>query len=95
MKKNILVCSIYFLINIICQNISAQATDSKVVTFKTDKYGIAYLIKTNDVHATSYIRKGRVFGEIIVRYITGKKLDSGMEYAARKNGFNLLISQTS
>jgi len=81
MKKTILVCSLYFLFNIICQNISAQLTDSKVFTnaaftFKTDKYGIADLSKTNDVHATSYIRKGRVFGEITVRYITGKKLDS-------------------
>jgi len=77
MKKNILFCSIYFLCNIICQNISAQLTDSKVFTnaaftFKTDKYGIADLIKTNDVHATNNIRKGRVFGEITVRYITGK-----------------------
>ena len=45
MKKTILVCSLYFLFNIICQNISAQLTDSKVFTnaaftFKTAVYSL-------------------------------------------------------
>lgn len=60
---------------------SAQQDEKRLVTnaaftFKVDRYGIADLSKTGDVHPTSYIRKGQVFGEVTIRYTHNGKLDS-------------------
>jgi hypothetical protein len=81
MRKLLLICQLACLLNSLPNGIAAQATDPKILTnaaftFKTDRYGITDLTRTNDVHTTSYIRKGRVFGEVTVRYIHGRKLDS-------------------
>lgn len=58
-----------------------QASKEKLLTnaaftIKPDRYGIGELLKTNDVHPTDYIRRGRVFGEVIIRYISNRKLDT-------------------
>lgn len=45
-------------------------------TLKADRYGIGELYRTNDVHNTNYIRRGRVFGEVVARYFHGRKLDT-------------------
>jgi hypothetical protein len=45
-------------------------------TIKTNRYGISELFKTNDVHVTNYIRNGRVFGDVIVRFANGRRMDS-------------------
>ncbi|HVG42689.1 MAG TPA: hypothetical protein VM888_13850, partial [Chitinophagaceae bacterium] len=60
---------------------SAQTTEKKKVsnaafTFAADRYGISDLSKTGDVHPTNYIRQGRVFGDVIIRYTHNRKLDT-------------------
>ena len=41
---------------------------------KTNRHGLGELRRTGDIHATNYIRKGGVFGEVTVRYIQERKL---------------------
>ena len=75
----------YFLTSAFCFAITnytrSQQPEQKffrnaAFTLKTDKYGIAELSKTNDVHPTNYVRQGRVFGDVTVRYVHNRKLDS-------------------
>jgi hypothetical protein len=80
-KHFIIVCSSLNFVISLSNTLTAQVTEQKTLsntafTFKTDRYGISELMKTNDTYTTSYIRKGSVFGEVTVRYINGKKLDS-------------------
>ena len=60
----------------VAQPNSPKQLTNAAFTFKVDRYGISELAKTNDVYNTIYIKKGRVFGDIIIRYINGRKLDS-------------------
>jgi len=81
MKHLLLICRLCCLLVSIYQDAAAQLTGPEMLTntaftFKADRYGIADLAKTNDVHPTNYIRKGRVFGDVIIRYTHGRKLDS-------------------
>lgn len=78
MKKLLLVflggCSI--VNHASAQQPEPKQLKNKAFTFIADRHGIAELCKTNDVHNTSYIRRGSVFGDVTVRYANGKKLDS-------------------
>ncbi len=81
MKKIQWICSFFVLCNGFSPAITAQTTDQKILsnaafTFKADRHGITELTRTNDVHTTSYIRKGRVFGDVTIRYTQRRKLDS-------------------
>ncbi|MEO7529760.1 MAG: DUF5695 domain-containing protein [Sediminibacterium sp.] len=81
MKQLLPVCVLCSLLTSICQETAAQSTTQNILTnaaftFNADRYGIASLVKTNDVHPTSYIRKGRVFGDVTIRYVHNRKLDS-------------------
>ncbi|RYE12255.1 MAG: hypothetical protein EOP45_23165 [Sphingobacteriaceae bacterium] len=65
--------------------VTAQSTEDSLVknaffTIKPDRYGIGQLLKTGDVYPTSYIRKGRVFGDVTIRYISASKLDSARAF---------------
>ena len=70
-----LVCS-FLLHGATAQVAEPKSFTNNVFTLKTDRYGIGELFKTNDVHATNYIRRGRVFGEVIARYYQARKLDT-------------------
>ena len=79
MKKIFLVSA--FSLFIVAPCLHAQTPEQKLITntsftIKTDRHGIGELMKTGDVHATSYVRKGRVFGDVTVRYFHGRKLDT-------------------
>jgi hypothetical protein len=45
-------------------------------TIKPSSHGIGELFKTADVHTTNYVRSGRVFGDVVVRYVAERKIDS-------------------
>lgn len=93
MKKLFPAC---LLCSFLLHGASAQVSEQKlltnnVFTLKTDRYGIGELSKTNDVHATNYIRRGRVFGEVTARYFHARKLDTvmasmGSETTVSQNG---------
>ena len=75
------ICILFYFISnkpieVIAQSNSPKQLTNAAFTFKADKYGIAELYKTNDVHTTNYIKKGRLFGDITIRYVNGRKLDS-------------------
>jgi hypothetical protein len=75
------ICILFYFISnkpieVIAQSNAPKQLTNAAFTFKSDKYGIAELYKTNDVHATNYIKKGRLFGDITIRYVNGRKLDS-------------------
>ncbi|MEO5562616.1 MAG: DUF5695 domain-containing protein, partial [Chitinophagaceae bacterium] len=80
MKKTALPFLIFPFCLILTNHAFAQPEQKQLsnaaFTLKADRYGIADLSKTNDVHSTSYIRKGRVFGDLTIRYIHNRKLDS-------------------
>ena len=79
MKKILVVLACFFCTK--SPNVYSQSADEKVFsntafTIKTLKHGIGEMMKTGDVHSTSYIRKGSVFGDVIVRFVNDRKLDS-------------------
>lgn len=43
--------------------------------------------KTNDVHVTNYVRNGRVFGDVTVRFANGRKVDSIKASSSGKTNF--------
>lgn len=45
-------------------------------TINFEKYGIKSIRKTNDIYATNYIKKGSLFGELVLRYNLNGKRDS-------------------
>lgn len=55
---------------------SVQQMKNDAFTIKTNRYGIGEIFKTNDVHVTNYVRSGRVFGDVTVRFANGRKVDS-------------------
>lgn len=92
MHKNWIVLLSAFSFSSFALTVSAQSADQKQLknaafTIKADRYGITELMKTNDVHPTSYIRKGRVFGDVTVRYIFERKLDSIKAFSDSKSMF--------
>ncbi len=56
-------------------------------TIKTSRYGLGELRRTGDVHPTNYIRNGRVFGDVTVRYAVERKVDSVKAASASKTVF--------
>ena len=64
-----------------------KAFNNSFFTIKTDRYGLAEMKKTNDVHPTNYIRNGRVFGDVVVRYIYNRKIDSIKGTATKETSF--------
>jgi hypothetical protein len=90
MKKIIIVSALLFLIkapHVLCQGEAQKSMTNSAFTIKTDRYGIGELLKTGDVHPTSYIRKGRVFGDVTVRYIRGRRVDSLKASSSSKTTF--------
>ncbi len=81
MKQILLIGILEYLIFSSPAVMSAQSPGDKILanaafTLKSYRHGITALAKTNDVHNTSYIRQGRVFGDVTIRYTQGRKLDS-------------------
>ncbi len=56
------------------QNATTWTNDA--FTVQPDQYGISGLWKTGDRYVTNYIRKGKRFGEVVVRYRVDGRLDS-------------------
>lgn len=89
MKKNFILC---VLAVVIAGNAKSQTAPQKIMrnpsfSVMTDRYGISELSKTGDVHPTNYIRKGRVFGDVVVRYICNRKPDSAKASTACSTTF--------
>jgi hypothetical protein len=81
MQKNLNALLVGFFLFSVSQSSSAQSGDERTLEndafhLKTSRYGLAELMKTNDVHPTNYIRSGRMFGDVTVRYVHERKVDS-------------------
>jgi len=90
MKKIFILFVLFFItaINDTCSQTGGQKVISNTsFSLKTDRYGISELSKTGDVHPTNYIRRGRVFGDVVVRYICNRKPDSAKASTSGKTTF--------
>ena len=70
------LCFLVFTVRSAAQTTEQQQIKNAAFTLIADRYGIGELMKTNDVHPTSYVRKGRVFGDVVVRYVHERRIDS-------------------
>ncbi len=96
MKKTLFVSLVTLLL--VSKGLKAQNQEEKTVsneffTIKTLRHGLGELYKTRDVHNTNYIRRGKVFGDITVRYAHGRKLDTAR--ASASSGTELLMDGKS
>src|SRR5215203_318662 len=85
MQKN---SFLLFIVSLCAFQLDAQTHEQKQIqngafTIKTNRYGISELLKTNDVHVTNYVRNGRMFGDVTVRFASGRKVDSIKASAGR------------
>lgn len=69
------------------QSDSAKTLTNDAFSLRTSRYGIGELMKTADVYPTNYVRSGRVFGDVTVRYVHERKLDSLKASFAGKTEF--------
>ena len=58
------------------QPVEQKQLKNSAFTIKASRYGIGELMKTGDVHPTNYVRSGRVFGDVTVRFAHERKVDS-------------------
>ena len=73
-------------------DVAAQAGDggqlkNAAFTIKPTRHGLGEIFKTADVHQTNYVRAGRVFGDVVVRYVAERKIDSLKGTAITKSTF--------
>ena len=91
MDKQCIVLLAFFCFSSFPLTVSAQSGEKEMknaaFTVVADRFGLGSLMKTNDVHATNYIRRGQVFGEMVVRYIHERKSDSLKASTASKTTF--------
>jgi len=66
-----------------CMICKAQVQKNELLQVRNDafmvafeNYGIKSIQKTNDIYATDYVKKGKLFGDLIVRYKLNNKWDS-------------------
>ncbi len=70
------MCNCLLAITSLAQTIAEKQFANAAFQLRTSKYGISEISKPGDLHATNYIRKGKLFGEVTIRYSYNKKLDS-------------------
>ncbi|MEI6949036.1 DUF5695 domain-containing protein [Paraflavisolibacter sp. H34] len=58
------------------QDSGQQLFSNAAFTLRAERHGIGELFRTGDVHPTNYIRAGKLFGELTVRYTHQRRLDS-------------------
>lgn len=86
--RNIVFIFIYcFSISLFGQTNEQKQLKNDAFTIKTNRYGIGEIFKTNDVHVTNYVRQGRVFGDVTVRFANGRKVDSIKALSSAKTDF--------
>lgn len=80
MQKNKFAISVMFCFAAVLRS-SAQTGlpaewKNTAFTLKGNRHGLGTIQKSGDVHPTNYVRNGRVFGDVTVRYVHERKLDS-------------------
>ncbi len=90
MQKTLLIfifCFCFCALKLVAQTGDQKQMKNTFFTIKINRYGIGELLKTDDIHPTNYIRTGRVFGDVTVRFISERKLDSIKASAFSKTNF--------
>ena len=90
MKKNSFLFFIFsfWAFHLTAQNNGQKQIKNDAFTIKTNRYGISELLKTNDVHVTNYVRNGRMFGDVTVRFANGRRVDSIKAVSAGRTVFS-------
>ena len=72
----LLFCFIQVLQPAFSQTENDRELKNDVFTIATKKYGLASLKNTNDTFPTNYIDNDRIYGDVLIRYIFQKQVDT-------------------
>lgn len=87
MRKNFLLAVFCFPVcGLFAQSSEQKQLSNAAFTIRPNRYGLSEILKTNDVHVTNYVRSGRVFGDVVIRFANGRRVDS-LKASSGKSSF--------